>query len=182
MANIIIALSKLDDAKNLRNLLVRQGFQVTAVCTTGSQALAQTEGLLDGIVISGYNLHDMIFSELHDNLPPNFEFVLLASERVITEFDCTGIRTLSMPLKVQNLIGTIHELDQEVTRRHRRLKSKPRTRNPEEQAIIDRAKKELMEQKNMTEEQAHKYMQKTSMDNSTSLLETAKMILTLYEK
>ncbi len=184
MTNIIIVLSKPEDGKSLRNLLTRQGFHVVSVCTTGAQALSQAEGLLDGIVISGYHLRDMIFTELHENLPPNFEFVLMASERVINDYDCSKFTTLTMPLKVQNLVETIGRIDQEVARRHRRLKSKPRVRSKEDQDLIDQAKKQLMEHKNMSEEEAHKYMQKCSMDNATSLVETAKMLLTLrnYEE
>jgi response regulator NasT len=37
-----------------------------------------------------------------------------------------------------------------------------------------------MERNNMTEEEAHRYMQKTSMDSGTDLVETAQMILSLF--
>lgn len=36
-----------------------------------------------------------------------------------------------------------------------------------------------MERNNLTEEEAHRYMQKRSMDNGTGLTETAQMILSL---
>lgn len=36
MTNIIVALPKIEDAKGIKNLLVRGGFQVTGVCTTGA--------------------------------------------------------------------------------------------------------------------------------------------------
>lgn len=180
MANIIIALSKAEDGKNLRNLLTRQGFYVVGVYTNGAQVLSQAEDLMDGIIISGYKLNDMIFTELRDHLSDNFDFLLMASNRVLQEYDCSNIHTLTMPLKVQQLVMTLRDLDESASRRHRRLRSKPKQRSPQEQALIDEAKKRLMEQKNMTEMEAHKYMQKCSMDNSTGLVETAKMLLTLY--
>lgn len=40
MTNVIVLFPKIEDAKNIRNLLVRHGFRVSAVCTTGAQALA----------------------------------------------------------------------------------------------------------------------------------------------
>lgn len=49
MANIIVVFPKQEDAKAIRNLLVRNGFQVIAVCTTGAQALTSIEELNDGI-------------------------------------------------------------------------------------------------------------------------------------
>ena len=50
MANIIVVFPKIEDAKNIRNLLVRYGFSVSAVCTTGAQAISTADGLDDGIV------------------------------------------------------------------------------------------------------------------------------------
>ena len=69
MTNIIVVLPKLEEAKGVKNILVRSGFQVTGICTTGTQAISQADGLNDGIVICSYKLADMIYTELHDDLP-----------------------------------------------------------------------------------------------------------------
>ena len=45
--------------------------------------------------------------------------------------------------------------------------------------MIRKAKELLMARNNMTEEEAHRYIQKRSMDNGTDLTETAQMILSL---
>ena len=37
MADIIISFPKLDDAKNLRKLLIRNGYAVNMVCDSGSK-------------------------------------------------------------------------------------------------------------------------------------------------
>ena len=66
MINIIVVLPKPEDAKGIRGLLRKNGFQVNAVCTTGSQALGKIDELNDGIVICGYRLPDMMYCELHD--------------------------------------------------------------------------------------------------------------------
>ena len=39
MTNIIVVLPKLEEAKGVKNILVRSGFQVTGICTTGTQAI-----------------------------------------------------------------------------------------------------------------------------------------------
>ena len=49
MTNIIVVLPKLEEAKGVKNILVRSGFQVTGICTTGTQAISQADGLNDGI-------------------------------------------------------------------------------------------------------------------------------------
>lgn len=40
MVNIIVVFPKLEDAKNIRNLLARNGYSVIGVCCTGAQVLA----------------------------------------------------------------------------------------------------------------------------------------------
>lgn len=179
MINIIVVLPKLEDARGIRGVLVRSGFQVTAVCTTGAQALSQLDDLNDGIIICGYKLTDMIYSELHACLPQGFDMLLMASQNLLN--DCLGndIMCLAMPLKVHDLINTIDMMSQTILRRRKRAKLKPKERNPEEVALIKEAKELLMNRNNMTEEEAHRYIQKCSMDSSTNMVETAQMVLTM---
>lgn len=179
MTNIIVVFAKLEDAKSIKNILVKNGFGVTAVCTSGAQALGCADEFHDGIIISGYRLTDMICIELKENLPNGFEMVVMASQRVLTDVSGTGIIGLAMPLKVHELVNTISMMSQGIIRRRKKLKEKPRVRNEEEAAIIDSAKRLLMERNNMTEEEAHRYIQKHSMDNSTNMVETAQMLLAM---
>lgn len=50
-------------------------------------------------------------------------------------------------------------------------------RSPEEMEVIQQAKALLMDRNGMTEEQAHRFLQKSSMDNGTKLLQTAQTVL-----
>ena len=68
---------------------------------------------------------------------------------------------------------------QSAARRRKKERAKPKMRSAEEQHIIDRAKSLLIERNHMTESEAHRYMQKCSMDSGTNLVETAQMVLTL---
>ena len=108
MTNIIVVLPKLEEAKGVKNILVRSGFQVTGICTTGTQAISQADGLNDGIVICSYKLADMIYTELHEDLPEGFEMLLMASQILISECYGNGIVCLSMPLKVLDLSNTVY--------------------------------------------------------------------------
>ena len=49
----------------------------------------------------------------------------------------------------------------------------------EQKAVIAQAKALLMERSRMSEEEAHRYLQKSSMDSGTNMLETAQMVLTI---
>ena len=140
--------------------------------------MEQVDGLNDGIVISGYKMTDMVFSELRDCLPAGFELLLMASRSVIEQYAGDMI-SLAMPLKVHELIETVGMMVQAIERRRRRMRAVPKERNPEEVALIRDAKRLLMERNNMTEEEAHRYIQKCSMDSGTNMVETAQMVLSI---
>ena len=48
--------------------------------------------------------------------------------------------------------------------------------------LIAKAKEVLMERNHMEEEEAHRYLQKCSMESGTGLVESAQMVLTLMDK
>ena len=66
-----------------------------------------------------------------------------------------------------------------VARKRKKKKEKPKERDPREKKIIDEAKKLLMERNHMTEEEAHRYVQKCSMDSGNNMVETAEMIMSI---
>ena len=179
MTNVIVLFPKIEEAHNIRNLLVRRGFQVPAVCTTGAQALAAVDSLGDGIVVCGYKYPDMIYSELNDCLPAHFEMLLVASQQVWSECVGNDIVCVAMPIKVHDLVNTLEMMAENIVRRRRKLREKPKVRSEEDKKILWEAKRLLMERNNMTEEEAHRYIQKCSMDSGTNLIETAQMILSL---
>ena len=52
-------------------------------------------------------------------------------------------------------------------------------RSEKERNLITNAKRILMERNNMTEAEAHRYIQKCSMDSGTNMVETAQMIISI---
>lgn len=182
MTNIIVVLPKLEDAKNIKNILVRGGFQVTGICTTGAQTISQADGLNDGIIICSYKLMDMVYSELRECLPQGFEMLLMASQRLITECYGNDVVCLSMPLKVNDLINTVGMLTEGIERRRRKRRQTPRVRSEKEEALMKEAKELLMFRNHMTEEEAHRYLQKCSMDSGTGMVETAQMVLSMMKE
>ena len=182
MTTIIVALPRMEDAKGMKNVLVRSGFNVIGVCTTGAQAISLADGLNDGIVICSNKLRDMMYTELRECLPQGFEMLLLASRSLISQCDDSNIMCLAMPLKTGDLIGTVHMLSEGIWRRRRKRREKPRERSHEEIELLQKAKEVLMARNHMTEEEAHRYIQKCSMDSGTNMVETAQMVLTMMRE
>lgn len=179
MINIIVVFPKIEQAKYIKNVLVKGGFSVGAVCTTGARALQCANELNDGIIICASHLTDMKYQELYRNLPDHFQLLLLASPQVFELRGNEDIICLSMPLKVHELLHTVEMMAYAIERKQRKRKQIPKQRSHEEQEVIDRAKALLMERNSMTEEEAHRYIQKSSMDSGTGLSETARMILSI---
>ena len=179
MANIIVAFSKPEDAKSIKNILLRNGFPVIAVCTSGAQVLSQLDDLNSGIIVCGYRLTDMLYSELHDCMSPEFSMLMISSPSKWSAGTPEQVVCLPMPLKVHDLVGTLEMIVQAQARRRKKLRQQPKQRDEKERAIINQAKALLMERNNMTEEEAHRYIQKCSMDSGTNMLETAQMVISL---
>ena len=73
-------------------------------------------------------------------------------------------------------------MDYTITRRRKKQREKPKQRSKDEQEMIAEAKALLMERNNMTEEEAHRYLQKNSMDSGTNIVETAEMVLSIMNE
>ena len=89
MSSIIVVFPKKEIATNIRNILVRNGFDVIGVGVTGAQAVQLADNLDDGIVVCGYKMTDMLYNELRD-------YILLYTRRIygnskksiFTKIDC----------------------------------------------------------------------------------------------
>ena len=156
MADVIVVFPNKDNAINIRNILTRGGCEVIGVCTTGAQVLHYTELLDEGIVVCGYKLADMLYTELREYLPKEFEMLLVASPEKWQGDNMEGVVGLNMPIKVYDLLNTMK--------------------------LIKDAKELLMARNNMTEEEAHRYLQKCSMDSGNNIVETAEMVLSIMSE
>ena len=179
MINIIVVFPKTEDGRNIRNILVKHGFSVTGVCTSGSQVLQYADELGGGIVVSGYRYPDMMYSDLCAELSSDFQMLLVASQRYLSEVNTQNTVCVSIPLKTHELISTLNMMSQSMERRMRRRSRKPPVRREQDLLLIRKAKELLMERNHMTEEEAHRYIQKCSMDSGTNMAETAQMVLSL---
>lgn len=87
-----------------------------------------------------------------------------------------------MPFKVQDLLNTLEIMMVQYNRWLKKQKEKVKKRTESDKKVITAAKELLMERNNMTENEAHRYIQKISMDSATNMAETAQMIIELNGK
>lgn len=181
MSNIVIAFPKKEVAQNIRKILSQSGYSVQAVCSTGAQALASVNNLENGILICGSRFIDMMYMEIHDYLPPEFQMLLIASPTSIQEREVENLVCLELPMKVHELLQTLEMMEGQIRRRRKRFRSIPRQRSEEDRQMIEQAKALLMDRNKFSEEEAHRYIQKRSMENGTGLVEVAQMTLSLMQ-
>lgn len=181
MAEIIVAFPNRDNAIMIKNLLVKNGYSVLSVCTSGAQTLNACDELDSAVIITGYKLPDMMYYHLKEHLDDRFEMLLVASLDRIAQCNMYGVMAIPFPIKKREFLNTVDVLLANIAekRRIRRERIKTGGRSKEEMETINQAKQYLISVNNLTEEEAHRYMQKTSMDSGNSMVETAKMILTI---
>ena len=129
MTNIIVAFPKQDTARNIKKILMQNGHHVDAVCTTGAQALQNANELDGGGMVCGYRFADMMYTELHEYLPPQFEMLLVASPGNCGERDVENLVCLSTPLKINELLQTVEMMEYMITRRRKKARQKPKERS-----------------------------------------------------
>lgn len=181
MAGIIVVFPKPEDGKAIKSLLIRNGYDAVSSCTTGAKAIHLADHLGEGIIISGYRLPDMLYSDIFENVRGRFEMLLVASRQRLLEDD-SGIAMLEMPIKVRDFLNSVEMMESNLYARSRRGKHKPVQRTEEEQSIINQAKAVLMEKNNLSENEAHRYIQKSAMDSGRTMVDTADMILAIMYK
>jgi len=178
MGSIIVAMPKMEDAKKISEILRSRGLDVTEVCTTGAAILSRTHQLDSGIIICTRNLKDMYCNKILEDLPDYFEMLILTSAEGLQHCPL-GVMTVTMPFMTSYLISTVEMMLEQLERRIQVIRGKSKKRNPQELAFIEQAKELLMTRNNMTEQEAFRYIQKSSMDSGTNMVETAQMILLL---
>lgn len=182
MTDIIIAFPKIDDAKSLKKLLMRNGYDVNLICDSGAQVVNAVNSLDGGVVMCGYHFHDMYYYEINDYLPKGFKMLLLASPSKLADCDTSEIMALAMPFKMLDLMNTLEIMLVQYNHWYKKQKKKPKARSESDKKLISQAKELLMERNHMTEDESHHYVQKLSMDSGTNMVETAIMIIELNGK
>lgn len=181
MGSILIAMPKSEDARHLADVLSGKDLLMDIeVCQTAAEILRISNDRDYGVVICTKSLKDMGYIELAEYLPTYFGMILLTRDMTLETFSDNTVK-LMMPFKTGELVSTIEMITSQFVRRIRKRNKVPVKRSQAEQKIIDDAKMLLINRNGMTESEAFRYIQKTSMDTGRNMVESAQMILMLNE-
>jgi response regulator NasT len=178
MSSIIVVMPTIEEARKIGGLLSKHGYRPDLVCSLAADALSESCRLDNGVVICGSRLNDMSFVELNDCIPKYFRLIIMSRNIMNEEYPDEAVK-LELPLKISELIRAIESENSKYFRHPSDGRVMKQSRDREDRKYIDKAKEILMRTKGMSEPEAYRYLQKTSMDNSTSMVETARMVILL---
>ena len=174
MNHTVVAFEKEESRDRIADMLEKSGVAVRFRCRSGAEVLRAVKTMGSGVVICGHKLTDMSAGELAHELHGQAKFLVLAKQNQLDMMDNPDVFKLQLPISAGELRGSVSILQQldEISSR-----GQAPQRSEEERHVIGKAKELLMETRGFTEAEAHKFLQKRSMETGTKLADTARQIL-----
>lgn len=167
MRDIIIAYPVKSVALKLRLMLESEGLHVSFICAMGSSVLSISQDMREGVIVCAEMLSDMSAGNIAEHLPPDFDVVALSKSG--TQSYMGNLIYLPLPVNRDEFISTVSILASSTSAFTRRDNG--------DAEIISNAKLIIMDRMNMTETQAHKYLQDESMKTGKKLVRLAQEII-----
>ena len=127
-----------------------------------------------GVVVCGTKLPDYTVDLLAFELSDLADFLVIGKPSMLDLCENKDIYKFNTPVSPGELTGAVNILIQKDQHRSR-IQTPQRT--PEDNELISRAKELLMKVDAVTEEQAHRYLQKKSMTQSMRMADVAKQVI-----
>lgn len=174
MDKVILAFEGQKTAERVREAIESSGLAACILCHSAAEVKRLVLKQRITTVICGYKLPDQTAESMLEDLPISCAVLVVAVQSMLDMIGNDGIFKLAAPVTRSDLLASVRMLMQ--TGRRMERPGKPQ-RTGEEQAIVERAKHILMDRNGMSEEQAHRFLQKESMDSGIKLVQTAQLIL-----
>ena len=174
MQKVIVAFENSANSEKIREALESGGLSCL-ICRSAAEVKRTVRKQGVNIIVCGFKLRDESCEALHYDLPERCSMLMIGRQAQLELCEADGIFKLRNPISRRDLLVSVQMLAQ--IRRPPVREKAPPVRTGEENALITQAKALLMDRHGMTEEQAHRFLQKQSMDSGTRLAETARLVL-----
>ena len=174
MDTVIVAFENPAMGERFGDVLESTGTAKCLTCRSGDQVRRLLNKQQVYCVICSPHLSDGPAEWLYEDLPPSCSLLLVGPQHVLDA--CTGrdLFKLPTPIRKEEAVSTVRLLIQFGRRMERFVR--PR-RSSAEQEIVDRAKRLLMERKGLTEDEAHRAIQRRSMDGGLRMTQAARQAI-----
>lgn len=174
MEKIVLGFSKDTTAEKIKNMLYGTGYEVMTICHSKAEIIRSISEIDEVLVIMSRKLPDATADSVYEDMLPGQKLMVIVKADAAEDIENPDILILPLPITKQRLISSMDVFMGVIEKRR-----KSGGRNKEDEEIIKKAKLFLMETYMMTEEQAHRFIQKRSMDSGSKFIDTAKMILNI---
>lgn len=174
MDRVVVAFEGETNLVRIRDMLESGGIGVKKTCRSGAEVIRTVKKLGGGIVVCSYKLGDMMASELAYDLHRTALVLAIAPSSQMALCENEDLFKLPAPVTRSDLLASVRMLLQ---MEDRYLRMMLPHRSGDEAALVTRAKELLMNRNCMTEEEAHRFLQKKSMDTGSKMADTARMII-----
>ena len=171
MIQLILAFEKQSNCDRIQAALESTGEFTCLVCRSAAQVKRAVGELRLDLVVCGFKLADESGEALYGDLPQRCTMLMVGPQAQLDLCEAAGIFKLPTPIHRAELLTAARLLAQ-----LSRSREAPVRRSEEETALVERAKSVLMEG-GMTEDQAHRFLQKRSMDRRAHMADTARQVL-----
>ena len=173
MRDVIIASSNRKSAEHIKSILQRDLLFVSEIYQSGAEVLSYASIRPDAVVVCGRLSDGLPAVSLAETLPPGFDVVHLVSSSDAYQGFVSNMVELTMPLdrvEFVSVVRTLTQLSSDIT-------SRKKTRSVEENDLLTLAKRRLCENYGISEREAHRKIQKMSMEQGVRLMDVARKIL-----
>ena len=175
MQTVIVAFESDNNGARIREILESEGEFSCMVCRSAAEVKRAVHKQHQCIIVCGFKLADETCENLFYDLPKGCFMLMVAPQARLELSENEGIFKLQSPIRRGELLASMRMLAQ--FQRYIPREKGPARRGEEERKLIEQAKAVLMDRHGMTEEQAHRFLQKQSMDNGAKLTDTARLVL-----
>ena len=173
MRQVIVAFEHKSNCDRLREILESTGEFSCLVCGSADQIKRTVRKLRLELVVCGFKLGEESCESIYHDLPQRCVMLMVAPQAQLDLCETAGIFKLPAPVRRSELLASVRLLAQMRQGRDRASVQ----RSPEERELVEQAKRILIRCGGMTEDQAHRFLQKWSMDSGVRLADTARQVL-----
>lgn len=174
MDQVIVAFENEKTCRRIADILENSGTASCLICRTGDQVRRYANKQHIAVIICGYKLGEETAEDVFSDLPAECAVLLLAPQSRLDMVRGDGMFQLPAPVSRSELIAFVNMLFRLGDRQGNMCRPQ---RSQEEREQIRAAKLLLMDRYGMTEDQAHRFLQKKSMDAGVKLAQTARLVL-----
>ncbi len=172
MRQVIVAFERQSNRDRLQEILESTGEFSCLMCRGAGQVKHAVHKFRLDLVVCGFKLAEESCESMYHDLPQRCAVLMVAPQAQLDLCETKGIFKLPTPVRRSELLASVRLLAQMSQGRGRSPE-----RSQEERELVAQAKQMLIEYSGMTEDQAHRFLQKRSMDSGARLADTARQVL-----